>query len=598
MKSVWSLHREVLAVLPPKARRFLTVYSVMLGMLSILDGVALGLLALVLAPIISGNSLKLPVLGVIDQTGQIILLGVVCGLIVLKGVLAIALLWGATRRFAKYELEIGARLFDSYIRSPWVERLKRNSSMIVRLADGSVGVMVSGFLLPAATLLGEVLSFTTVVVVLAIVQPLVALIALVYLGMIGAALFFWVTRRSRQAGRVNLTYTLKSSRLITEMVGALKEVTLRNKTAEIAAVVRANRVHSTRARSNIQFLAQVPRYVLESGLIGGFVLVGAAGFITGQASGGIMAIALFGLAGFRMAPSIVRFQAIISTLSANAPHAQAVLDEIRRSEKSVEHLEGRTTLDVPEHPQHLVFNDVTFRYSPDASDALTQVSMSIPFGSTVAFVGSSGAGKSTIIDLLLGLIEPTEGTIAIDDVNLTELTTSWRSRVGYVPQDVALFDATVAENVALSWSGGIDRDRVRSALAQAQLLTIIESREGGIDGAIGERGLALSGGQRQRLGIARALYAQPLVLVMDEATSALDTATEAAVTDAIKALQGEVTVITVAHRLSTVQHSDRIYFMSGGRIGAEGTFSELVRDVPEFAIQARLAGLGGTGEIL
>jgi len=598
MKSLWSLHREVLAVLPSGARRFLKVYSVLLGLLSILDGVALGLLALVLSPIISGNALSLPVLGTVDQTGQIILLGVVCGLIVLKGVLAVTLLWSATRRFAKYELEIGARLFDSYIRSPWVERLKRNSAMIVRLADGSVGVMVAGFLLPAATLFGELLSFATVVIVLAIVQPLIAVIALVYLGLIGIALFFWVTRRSRQAGRVNLQYTLKSSRLITEMVGAIKEVTLRNKIEEIAAVVRSNRVHSTRARSNIQFLAQVPRYVLESGLIGGFVLVGAAGYLTGEAAGAVMAIALFGLAGFRMAPSIVRFQAVISTLSANAPHARAVLDEIRRSEKSIEHLEHRTTLDVPEHPKKLTFDDVTFRYSPDASDALSGVTLSIPFGSTVAFVGSSGAGKSTIIDLLLGLIEPTEGTIAIDTVNLTELTTSWRSRVGYVPQDVALFDATVAENVALSWSGGIDRNRVRHALAQAQLLDTIEGREDGIDGPIGERGLTLSGGQRQRLGIARALYAEPLVLVMDEATSALDTATEAAVTDAIKSLKGEVTVITVAHRLSTVQHSDRIYFMSGGRIGAEGTFAELVRDVPEFAIQARLAGLGGTEEFL
>lgn len=598
MKSVWLLHREVLAVLPPNARRFLTVYSVLLGLLSILDGLALGLLALVLAPIVSGNDLTVPVLGTIDQTGQIVLLGVVCGLIVLKGILAIVLLWKATRRFAKYELEIGARLFDSYIRSPWVERLKRNSSMIVRLADGSVGVTVSGFLLPAATVLGEILSFTTVVVVLAVVQPIVAAIALVYLGMIGAALYFWVTRRSKQAGRVNLQYTLKSSRLITEMVGALKEVSLRNKTAEIAGVVRANRVHSTRARSNIQFLAQVPRYVLESGLIGGFVLVGAAGFLTGGAQGAVMGIALFGLAGFRMAPSIIRFQAIISTLSANAPHARAVLDEIRRSEDSVAHLEGRTTLDVPENPENVDFTNVSFRYAPDAADALSDVTMRIPFGSTVAFVGSSGAGKSTIIDLILGLIEPTDGTISIDGTNLTELTTSWRSRVGYVPQDVALFDATVAENVALSWSGGIDRDRVRHALAQAQLLDTIEAREDGIDGAIGERGLALSGGQRQRLGIARALYAEPLVLVMDEATSALDTATEAAVTDAIKNLRGSTTVITVAHRLSTVQHADRIYFMSGGRIAAEGSFADLVRDVPEFAIQARLAGLGGTGEFL
>ena len=196
-----------------------------------------------------------------------------------------------------------------------------------------------------------------------------------------------------------------------------------------------------------------------------------------------------------------------------------------------------------------------------------------------------------MIDLILGLIEPTSGSIAVDAISLTELTDAWRARVGYVPQDVALFDASIAENVALSWTGEIDRDRVRDCLAKAQLLEFIEARDGGIDGKVGERGMALSGGQRQRLGIARALYSQPLVLVMDEATSALDTTTEAAVTEAIRGLHGEITVVTVAHRLSTVKHVDQLFFMSGGRVVDSGTFDELVERVPEFAAQARLAGL-------
>ncbi|TBN55954.1 ABC transporter ATP-binding protein [Glaciihabitans arcticus] len=596
MKSTWALYRELLTVLPAGAQRFLAGYSVTLGLLSMLDALALGLLALVITPIISGTTLTLPIIGQLSELGLLLMLGLACVLIVLKGVLAVALLWRATRRFAKYELAIGSRLFGSYVVSPWVERLKRNSSDIVRLADGSVGVTVSGFILPGSTLFGEVLSFLTIVIVLAVVQPLVAVISLAYLGALGAILFFWVTKRSRQAGRINLQYTLKTSRMITEMIGALKEVTLRNKAGEVAEIVKANRFHSTRARSNIQFLGQVPRYVLESGIIGGFVLVGVAGYLsTGDAAGAITAVALFGLAGFRMAPSVVRFQAVVSQVTSNMPHAKAVLNEIRRSEKSIEHLANRTSLPVPPNPKSLDFEDVTFRYAPDAPDAVTSVSASIPFGSSVAFVGASGAGKSTIIDLILGLIEPTEGRIAIDGTSLTELTTSWRSQVGYVPQDVSLFDATIAENVALSWSGEIDDDRVRSALAQAQMLDIVEARPDGIHGTIGERGLALSGGQRQRLGIARALYAEPLVLVMDEATSALDTATEAAVTDAIRALRGKMTIITVAHRLATIQHSDDIFFMSGGRVAAHGKFDELVASMPEFAIQATLAGLAERG---
>jgi ABC-type multidrug transport system fused ATPase/permease subunit len=591
MKSAWGLFRELLKVLPVGAKKFLIWYSVLLGLLAILDAFALGLLAVSMSPIVSGNPLVLPVIGKVSEVGLIILLGIVCGLIVLKGVLAVVLLWSATRRFAKYELEMGSRLFATYVASPWVERLKRNSADVVRLADSSVSITVSGFLLPASTLIGEILSFVAIVTVLGIAQPLVGSIAVVYLGLIGTVLYFWVTRSARQAGRVNLEFSRRSSRLITEMIGALKEITLRNKGDEIAEVVRSNRVHSTRARSNIQFLGQVPRYVLESGIIGGFVLVGTAGYLTGGASAAATAVALFGLAGFRMAPSIIRFQSIVAQVTANSHHARAVLNEIERSETAVEYLKDRASTPLPAEPVSLNFDSVSFRYVESAANAISDVTMSIPFGSTVAFVGSSGAGKSTIIDLILGLIEPTAGRISIDDISLTELTNSWRSRVAYVPQDVALFDASVAQNVALSWTGEFDRNRVRHALAQAQLLETIESRPDGIDGRIGERGLTLSGGQRQRLGIARALYAQPLVLVMDEATSALDTATEAAITKVIHGLRGSVTVITVAHRLATIQHSDQIYFMSGGLVAAQGKFNELIANTPEFARQAELAGL-------
>lgn len=594
MTGLWQLYRELLAILPPQAKRVLVGYSVSLAALALLDGLALGLLALVMNPLLNGTSLTLPLIGEIEGAGLIVVIGVVCGLIVLKAAFSVSLLWYATRRFAGFELDLGSRLFDTYVAAPWVERLKRNSADLVRIADGSVAVAVSGFLLPASTLLGEVLSFVVVVVVLAVAQPLTAVITIVYLGSLAVLLFFVVSKRSREAGRVALRYGLRVVRLITEMVGALKEITLRNKAGAVAEVVRENRWHSTRARANSVFLAQIPRYVLESGIVGGFVLVGVVGWLTGGLAGATSAVALFAVAGFRMAPSLVRFQAVVSQVAVNSAHAQAVVDEIRRSERVTDDATDRDQQKLADAPGTLLFDNVSFRYSSDADDVVRGVDLAIPFGSSVAFVGESGAGKSTMIDLLLGLVEPTGGSISIDGIPLRSLTSSWRSRVAYVPQDVSLFDSTVAQNVALSWSDDVDRDRVRTALAQAQLLETIEGRPGGIDAMVGERGLALSGGQRQRLGIARALYVQPLVLVLDEATSALDTATEAAIVDALRELRGDLTIISVAHRLATIRDADRIHFMSAGRVTESGTFSELVRSVPEFAAQARLAGLDDT----
>ena len=594
MKSVIRSLRSILAVLPVAAKRFLASYSVALGLLSILDAAALGLLALIIAPLVSNSTVRLPLIGEVGSVGLLILLGIVCLLIVIKGALTLLLTWVATRRFAAFELDIGNQLLDSYLTSPWVVRLGRNSSDLIRIADIGIANTIAGFILPVATLPGEALTFLLLLLVLAIAQPAIAAIALIYLGLVGVVLFFWISRRAQEAGRVSLRSSLRVSRLIAEMVGALKEITLRNKTDEVAGVVRETRIQTARARANLQFLASVPRVVLDSALIGGFVLVGFAGYVMGGIPATVTAISLFALAGFRMVPSLQRFQNILTTVTANAPHVDVVVDDIRAAAVATpesRHVD-RATPSV--EPVSLELDSVTFTYPNGQDPAVREVTLSIPFGSTAAIVGASGSGKSTLVDLILGLVSPSSGRITIDGTPIDELTNWWRARVGYVPQEVSLFDASVAQNVALSWSNDVDRERVTAALKQAQLLDTIETRFGGIDGGIGERGLSLSGGQRQRLGIARALYTRPLVLVLDEATSALDTSTEATVTEAIKALRGTVTTVTVAHRLATIQHSDRIFFMSGGRVVAQGSFDELVASAPEFARQAALAGLTDT----
>ncbi|WP_447924812.1 ABC transporter ATP-binding protein [Georgenia muralis] len=591
MKRLRATLRQLMPLLPAGARRFLTLYTVASSALALLDIAALGLIALTLAPMIQEQPLTLPVVGGIGDDAYVWVLLLVCVLIVLKGVFALTLQWVATRRFATYELVIGDRLFEAYLGAPWTERLRRNSAELVRLADVGIANTISGVLLPAAQLPAQAATFVAVLVVLVVAQPVTAAVTLAYLALVAVVLYFGISRQAVTAGKVNLRYSFRVATLMTEMVSALKEITLRNKLGEVATVVHDARERSTRARSNIRFLNAVPKYVVEAALIGGFVLVGGVAYAGGGMEAALGAVALFGIAGFRMIPSVTTFQNIMTQTASNIPHVDAVIRDIGAAERYTAAAEHVGKDPIVGHPRRLTLRDVTFTYPGAAEPAVRGIDLDVPLGSSLAFVGSSGAGKSTLVDILLGLLVPSSGTIELDGVPLVSVLGAWRTRVGYVPQDVSLFDASIAQNVALTWGEEIDEERVRTALERAQLLDVVAGRQGGIHARIGERGIALSGGQRQRLGIARALYVDPLVLVMDEATSALDTATEEAVTSAIRGLHGDVTVISVAHRLSTIRHSDQVCFMRDATIVNRGTFDELVAAEPEFALQARLAGL-------
>lgn len=598
MTALWRTVRRLLAVLPPGARRFVITFAALQSALAILDVVAIGMLAVVLAPMLTGTSVTLPVIGELSEPAQFRNVLIAVGaLIIAKSALAISLQRWATARFARFEQALGAQLLAGVFRAPWTERLSRNATDIVRSTDVGVGATVSGVLIPFCQLAGELVTFVAVLGVLIVAQPLLATVTVLYFALVAAGLYVWVLRRAVAAGQANRTYSARAARLMSEMVHALKEITLRGRTGELEELVLDVRSRSSRARADQSFLGAIPRYVLEAALIGGLGIGAAVGYAQAVATGGdgvagaLSAVALFGVAGFRIVPSLTRFQTILAQTGANLPFAEQVLTEIDRSRRYTEPPAEKGERLAPTS-RTLRLQHVTFTYPTGAVPAVNDVSLELPFGQTLALVGASGSGKSTLVDLVLGLLEPDDGAILVGDQPLPRVLADWRSRVGYVPQDVALFDASIAHNVALTWSDDvIDRDRVRRALARAQLLDVVEARPEGIDAPVGDRGLALSGGQRQRLGVARALYTDPLVLVMDEATSALDTATEAAVTGAIRELAGEVSVVVVAHRLATIRHSEQVCFLRDGRLVAAGTFEEVVASVPDFAEQAALAGL-------
>ncbi|CAH0133604.1 MULTISPECIES: ABC transporter ATP-binding protein/permease [unclassified Microbacterium] len=593
MLEIFRTLRRLLPLLPPSTGRFLTVFGLVSAVLALIDVTALMLLAVALAGTVAGTGASLPLVGKIPQDQLVWLILILAAIVIAKSAANVWLQWIATRRFASYELAVGQELFGAYIRSSWTDRISRNSAQIVAMTDSAIANVVAGFLLPITTLPGLLVTSVGVVAVIVVAQPLTALITIVYLGGIALLQYFVLSGKTRQAARVARDSSLRVAALISGMIAALKEITLRDKADEVTAVVGATRARTSQARANSSFLSAVPRFVFDAAIIGGFIVVGGGAYLTngGDMGATISAVALFGVAGFRLVPSLTGFQTVLTRTVTAAPYIELVIADIEASKRYHADREMLGYEPLPAQPQALRLEDVSFAFPGSDVAAVRDVSLDIPLGSTVGIAGASGAGKSTLVDLLLGLLSPTGGAISVDDRPLADVLRAWRSHVGYVPQEVTLFDGSIAQNIALTWSDDYDRARVEEAARRAQLWSVIEGRADGLDTRVGERGLSLSGGQRQRLGIARALYNEPLVLVLDEATSALDTKTEADVAEAIRELHGDVTVIAVAHRLSTIRDSDQIIFMQDGTIGAQGTFDEVVATNPAFAAQARLAGL-------
>ena len=301
-----------------------------------------------------------------------------------------------------------------------------------------------------------------------------------------------------------------------------------------------------------------------------------------------LTLGLFAVAAIRLLPSLSRIGGSLSTIKFYSANLNEIFPDLLESKD----LPGIIVNEdqVTRHPlrRELRFDRVTFSYEETQLPALHELSLSILPMQSVAFVGPSGAGKTTAVDLLLGLYKPTGGQIAVDGDNIHENLRAWQRNIGYVPQQIFLADASVRENVGF----GIERERIDDAavlraLRMAQLEEFVLAMPGGLDAPVGERGTRLSGGQRQRIGIARALYHDPDVLVLDEATAALDNETEAAFIESIRTLAGKKTMILIAHRLTTVEHCDTIFFLKNGRLALEGTFSELLAASEEFRSFAR-----------
>jgi ABC-type multidrug transport system fused ATPase/permease subunit len=341
-------------------------------------------------------------------------------------------------------------------------------------------------------------------------------------------------------------------------------------------------------------MPNISKYVIEITVVVGSLLIAALQFVINDAAHAIAVLSVFIAASSRISPAVLRLQQGALAIKSNIGTAGPTLTLI----KELSALQNQSAEVNSFQTNHSGFSakisvsNVSVTYKPSHVPAVGNITLEVEPGSIVAFVGPSGAGKTTLMDLILGVIEPDSGSIQIGNRSPQEAIQRWPGAIGYVPQDVMISNGTIRQNVTLGFEAeSITDGEVWAAIEASQLTEFVNSLEKGLETPVGDRGAKLSGGQRQRLGIARALLTKPKLLVLDEATSALDGTTEANLTDAIHRLRGDVTVIMIAHRLSTVKSSDLIYYLSKGKLIAQGSFSDLRNSVPDFDRQAKLMGL-------
>ncbi len=499
-------------------------------------------------------------------------------------------LWVQTKYLAKTRRALSSELFAGYMRLPYSFHIQRDAASLTRVIGGDVESALSGFLASLLLVVGKGLSAAVLVTLIVIVNPLVALGSVLVLG--GAYLIVYRIIRAKQselgARMVNASIVL--GRTATEGLAGVKELRILGR--EVTASDQYSNTIKTLTETNTSNIVAtaLPRYVIEIFAYAGIVAVTLLLVLKGDAAEAMPSLALYALAGNRLVPTFQQLFAGAITIQYHT-HAVDSLEADLNTVRSAQFVDLKNEAPPMAFKNEICLQGVGFKYPTSNRNALTDITLTIPQNQSVGLVGRTGSGKTTLADILLGLYPSNQGAITIDQVPLTAKNErAWRQRVGYVPQNVFLTNATIAENIALGITKDlINHDEVARAAKMAQAQEFIDQLPEGFDTMVGERGVKLSGGQKQRLGIARALYHNPDVLVFDEATSALDGMTEDAVMQAVQSLSSERTMILIAHRLRTIQACDRILMLDAGRIVADGTYAYLMETSEAFQ---KLAGQG------
>lgn len=495
-----------------------------------------------------------------------------------------------SRRAAVVSTELISRL----LRRSILEIQEKTSQETLYAVTNGVSTITLGIVGTTVALASDIAILTFLSIGLFVVDPVIAFGTFLLFGFVGYILFKLMQQRAQELGKQTSELTIQSNEKILEVLNSYREFIVRNRRKYYAARIGEGRLALANNQAEISFMPNISKYVIETTVVFGTLIISAVQFMTTDATRAVATLSVFLAAGTRIAPAVLRLQQGALQIKGSLGAANPTLDLIERLNYQEDISAEDDSLDLSHKgfAGEISVENVDFGYPNSLSKAANGVSLKVCEGKSVAIVGSSGAGKTTLVDLILGILDPISGSVRISGLKPLEAISKWPGAIAYVPQDVMISNGTIRENVALGFPIEVATDElIWDALRIAQLETFVKSMPDGIDSHVGERGTKISGGQRQRLGIARALFTKPKMIILDEATSALDGRTEIEFADAINQLKGSVTVVLIAHRLSTVREADSIVYMRDGAIIDVGTFDQVRLRVPDFDIQSKLMGV-------
>jgi len=501
-------------------------------------------------------------------------------------------IWRLSMYGAQVGAELGNRLFRHYMYQPWLFHASGSSSQLTnRIAQESTRI-TSQIINPLMQMNAKLVMALFLTLAIFLYNPVVALSGLVMFSGAYVLLYKSVRRRLVRNGRHISEAQQMRFKLMGEGFGGIKDALLLGRQKVFTDRFQAECEKFAAAQGTTQALGQVPRYAMELIAFGGiiFLVLYLLSSHEGNLGEILPVLSVYALAGFKLLPAFQQAYTGLSQIRGNLAAFDAVRDDLRASSLTVAKSSVPTGQRLAPRSE-IRFDDVVFSYPGTEEPALKNLNIAIPANKVTGLVGASGSGKSTAIDLLLGLIEPQQGKVLVDGQPVTkDNCRQWQNSLGFVPQSIFLSDSSITENIAFGLPPeNVDEDKVKRAATMAHLDELLEQLPDGLATRVGERGVQLSGGQKQRIGIARALYHDADVLVLDEATSALDGITEKLIMDAIHDFAGKKTIIMIAHRLATVRQCDSLYLLEQGRVTGHGTYDELASGNTTFQRMAKLS---------